>query len=60
MEPLLSSVIAVEPDGLFSTKPMTPFSLEILKNRPIDVDSGRNQANSEWWEFPYRIKNENF
>jgi hypothetical protein len=60
MEPLLSSVIAVEPDGLFSTKPMTPFSLEILKNRPSDVDSGRNQANSEWWEFPLRIKNENF
>jgi hypothetical protein len=60
MEPLLSSAIAVKPDGLFSAKPMTPFSLEILKNRPIGADSGRNRADSESREFSFRIKSENF
>lgn len=56
MEPLLSSAIAVKPDGLFSAKPMTPFSLEILRNRPIDADSGRNRADFESWESSFRIK----
>jgi len=60
MEPLLSSAIAVKPDGLFSAKPMTPFSLEILNNRPIDADCGRNRADSDSREFPFRIKSENF
>jgi hypothetical protein len=60
MEPLVCPAIAVKPDGLFSAKPMTPFSLEILKNRPIDADSGRNRADSESREFSFRIKSEDF
>jgi hypothetical protein len=52
--------LAAEPDGLFSAKPMTPFSLEISKDRSIDADSGRNRADSESREVPFGIKSENF
>jgi len=35
---------------------MTPFSLEIAKDRPTDVDSGRNRADFESWESVAWVK----
>jgi hypothetical protein len=46
----------VEADGIFRAAPDSVVAGDFTKNRPIDVDNHRNQADFESPKFAFEIK----